>query len=432
MNISALFAPAFALTVGLLFPAAAGSSERSLPMQFTLRQEGPAAVCGKTCRVLISAAGAITADTPADFRKFAKGRDLSGAMVVLDSDGGSVHGAIAFGREIRALRLDTTVGRLTNANGAPDKRARLSPKADCQSMCAFVLIAGVHRLVPPQARVMVHQIWLGDRRDDPTAANYSAEDLVLVQRDIGRLARYTADMGGSMDMLDLSLRIPPWEPMHEMTREELVRMRVATNGPDATTAAAATMAQTPAAEPAAVTDAGPGAVQISERRWAVIERAGAAVLARRHPLTVEGEEIGSFDLVVACGAKSESYEVNYFERRRGGEQIGLPAALDTVTLDAAGNEAALKVVSSERSGDGDDLVTHAVGSVPAALIDGFAAFGNHSMVVETRSGRSVTDIRLGNTGARQSLPQLASGCATASGRRAELVGPKTGGLAAAK
>ena len=432
MNNSLLFASALALATGLLFPAAAGASERALPMQFTLRQEGPAAICGKTCRVLVSATGAITADTPADFKKFAKGRDLSGALVVLDSDGGSVHGAIALGREIRALGLDTTVGRLVDAKGAPNRRARLSPSADCQSMCAFVLIAGVHRLVPPQARVMVHQIWLGDRRDDPTAANYSAEDLVLVQRDIGRLARYTADMGGSMDMLDLSLRIPPWEPMHEMTREELVRMHVATGGPDATTAAAPAVAQAAAAQPVAAAVAGPRAVQISERRWAMIERAGAAVVARRHPLTVEGEEIGSFDLVVACGANSESYEVNYFERRHGGERVALPAAVDTVTLDAAGREAALKVVSSKRSGDAGDLITHAAGLVPAALIDGFAGFGNHSMMVETRSGRAVTGIRLGNTGARQSLPQLAAGCAKSGGRRAELDRPKTGGLAAAK
>ena len=95
-------------------------------------------------------------------------------------------------------------------------------------MCAFVLLAGVHRTVPPEARVMVHQIWLGDRRDDPTAANYSAEDLVLVQRDIGRLAQYTAEMGGSIELLDLALRIPPWEPMHALTRDEMQRMHVAT------------------------------------------------------------------------------------------------------------------------------------------------------------------------------------------------------------
>ena len=88
-----------------------------------------------------------------------------------------------------------------------------------------MLLGGVHRTVPPQARVMVHQIWLGDRRDDPTAANYSAEDLVLVQRDIGRLAQYTIDMGGSIELLDLALRIPPWEPMHALTAAETQRTR---------------------------------------------------------------------------------------------------------------------------------------------------------------------------------------------------------------
>ena len=140
--------------------------------------------------------------------------------MVLDSDGGSVLGAIALGRAIRRLGLDTTVGRIVDVAGRlkMHARAKLSPRADCESMCAFVLLGGVHRAVPPEARVMVHQIWLGDRRDDPTAANYSAEDLVLVQRDIGRLAQYTVEMGGSIDLLDLALRIPPWEPMHALTR----------------------------------------------------------------------------------------------------------------------------------------------------------------------------------------------------------------------
>ena len=127
-----------------------------------------------------------------------KAATCAGATVVLDSDGGSVLGAIALGREIRRSALDTTVGRADRDARRSDEgepRAKLSPRADCESMCAFVLLAGVHRIVPPQARVMVHQIWLGDRRDDPTAANYSAEDLVLVQRDIGRLARYTRRYG---------------------------------------------------------------------------------------------------------------------------------------------------------------------------------------------------------------------------------------------
>ena len=77
---------------------------------------------------------------------------------------------------------------------------------------------------------MVHQIWLGDRRDDPTAANYSAEDLVVVQRDIGRLARYTVEMGGGVDLLEIALKIPPWEPMRMLSRDELRTMKVETAG----------------------------------------------------------------------------------------------------------------------------------------------------------------------------------------------------------
>ena len=98
----------------VLLPVTSRGSDRTLPMRFDLRQEGPAKACGATCRRFVFASGAITADTPKDFKTFARDRDLTGAVVVLDSDGGSVHGAIALGREIRRLGLDTTVGRLAD------------------------------------------------------------------------------------------------------------------------------------------------------------------------------------------------------------------------------------------------------------------------------------------------------------------------------
>jgi hypothetical protein len=67
----------------------------------------------------------------------------------------------------------------------------------------------------------VHQIWLGDRANDAKAATYSADDLMIVERDIGRLAKYTFDMGGAGDLLSLALNVPPWEDLHELSREEL-------------------------------------------------------------------------------------------------------------------------------------------------------------------------------------------------------------------
>jgi hypothetical protein len=423
-----------------LLPASAAVTDRTLPMRFDLRLQGPADACGAQCRLWISASGAITAETPRDFELFVQGRDLAGATVVLDSDGGSVLGAIALGRDIRRFGLDTTVGRIVDVNGSDQdaSRGKFSPRADCESMCGFVLLGGVHRAVPPEARVMVHQIWLGDRRDDPTAANYTAEDLVLVQRDIGRLARYTIDMGGSIDFLNLALRIPPWEPMHALTADETRRTRLATDEPAAPAAAAATIAASPASAPTAtrpiprMTD-GAHATEISERRWAVVDRAGVTALARRQPLTVEGEDIGSFDLMLACGAGGgDSYDVSYVERRHDGGRIQLPGKLGAVTMTVGRMSASLKVVSSERRSQPDELVTYAAGTVPAALIGAFAAVGNHSMLIETKSAGMVTGIRFGNTGAQQNLPRLTAACVKAIGDRADLSAQKTGGLASAK
>jgi len=419
-----------------LLPASAQIADRTLPMRFDLRLQGPADVCAGKCRLWIAASGAITVDSARDFELFAQGHNLTGATMVLDSDGGSVLGAIALGRAIRRSGLDTTVGRIVDIAGSEqdEPRGRFSPRADCESMCGFVLLGGVHRTVPPQARVMVHQIWLGDRRDDPTAANYTAEDLVLVQRDIGRLAQYTIQMGGSIDLLDLALRIPPWEPMHALTPDETRRTRLATDMPAvAPTVDTVASVSAPAARRAIprMTD-GAHAIKISERRWVMVDRAGGTALARRQPLTVEGEDIGSFDLMLGCGAGGDSYDVSYVERRHVGDRIQVPAAPASVTMTAGGKSAALKVVSSERRSQPDELVTFATGPVPAALVRAFAAVGNHSMLIETKSAGLVTGIRLGNTGAQQNLPHLTAGCAKAIGDRADLSSRKTGGLAAAK
>jgi hypothetical protein len=95
------------------------------------------------------------------------------------------------------------------------------PVAYCESMCVFLLLSGKTRYVPETAHVRVHQIWMGDRANDARAATYSADDLTIVERDIGRLAKYTFDMGGAGDLLSLSLNVPPWEDLHELSRDEL-------------------------------------------------------------------------------------------------------------------------------------------------------------------------------------------------------------------
>src|SRR5215475_9512765 len=188
---------------------------RKLPMKFSW------VACQPNCRGCVSAVGIVTGGTPRDFDEFARDRQLKGETVVLDSSGGSVNDSIALGRRFRELGMLTTVGVGVLTHSAGAERAHVSPEAYCESMCVFLLLSGKSRYVPEQAHVRVHQIWMGDRADNARAASYSADDLMIVERDIGRLAKYTFDMGGTGDLLALSLNVPPWEDLHELSREEL-------------------------------------------------------------------------------------------------------------------------------------------------------------------------------------------------------------------
>lgn len=207
--------PGATATFGSSARASGTLEERKLPMKFSWIS------CEGNCRGWVSAVGIVTADTPKDFDDFAQARDLNGATIVLDSSGGSVNDSIALGRHFRELGMRTTVGTSVLHHGAKGDLGRVAPEAYCESMCVFMLLSGTTRYVPEQAHVRVHQIWMGDRADDAKAASYSAQDLMIVERDVGRLAKYTFDMGGAGDLLSLALSVPPWEELHELTPEEL-------------------------------------------------------------------------------------------------------------------------------------------------------------------------------------------------------------------
>jgi len=422
-------------SMSVLSGAPRQDDQSSLPMRFALHQESPADGCGTTCRRLVAASGMITADTPRDFDAFVRSHDVRGATVVLDSKGGSVLGAITLGRTIRGLGLSTTVGRIREQVGreATNRRVRVWPRAECQSMCPFVLLGGVTRSVPPEARVLVHQIWLGDRRDDATAASYTAEDLVLVQHDIGKLMQYTMDMGGGAELLEVALRIPPWEPMRMLSRDELKRTRLDSGQERIVDRVGQT--------PATLASAGTGAVATSppasdgahsayegSRGWVMIERTGGSALVRRHPLTIEGDEIGDFEVALGCGRTADSYTVSYRETRRGDERDSAPvkhvdlwiegkmAALDVGSseLDAQGHSpAGVQAVSQASAPAVRTLETRASGSLSADALKAFAEAASDSITVRTVSALNPgTLIRIGNTGFAAGFRKLVAACET--------------------
>jgi len=204
--------PGAITTLGNSAHAGGTLEERKQPMHFKWN------ACQPDCRGWVSAVGIVTSDSPREFEEFARDRQLAGATIVLDSSGGSVNDSIALGRKFRSLGALTTVGATVRSQG---ERASVAPEAYCESMCVFLLLSGKTRYVPPVAHVRVHQIWMGDRADDAKAASYTAQDLMIVQRDIGRLTKYTFDMGGTGDLLSLALSVPPWEDLHELSRAEL-------------------------------------------------------------------------------------------------------------------------------------------------------------------------------------------------------------------
>jgi hypothetical protein len=177
------------------------------------------------CVNWIYAVGPITERTAKDFERFIAANNVRGATIVLNSPGGSVSGAIALGTQMRALDLNTTVGRAADAASAG---AQWLPDASCSSMCAFLLLAGKERHVPSEAKVKVHQIWLADKNKNILDNRYTADEIALVQRDIARLARYELDMTGSIDMLESALQVPAWGPMRQLSGEELGRAKIKT------------------------------------------------------------------------------------------------------------------------------------------------------------------------------------------------------------
>ena len=200
--------------------AASSLEERKLPMKFSWN---PASRRVSRIAKAGSPQPASSPPTPiASSRSSPRTRDLRGTTVVLDSGGGSVLDAIKLGRRWRELRMSTTVGIRSMTPTLPSgARTSIMPEAYCESMCVFLLLAGVNRYVPPTAHIRVHQIWMGDRAEDAKAATYTAQDVSIIERDVGRLAKYTFEMGGTGDLLEMALSVPPWKPLRELTMDEI-------------------------------------------------------------------------------------------------------------------------------------------------------------------------------------------------------------------
>jgi hypothetical protein len=371
-------------------------------MHFELVREGPPEACGGSCREWISASGRIVPSTGRDFESFAATHDVAGKVLVLESPGGAVTAGLALGRAFRRFNLTVTVGH--TAIGLPDtsgiRRASYSPKGICASMCPFVLLGGARRNVPPEARIRVHQIWPGAARADSTAAVYSAQNVAALLRGTAEMARYTVDMGGEIELFDLSMRIPPWENLRVLTRAEILRTRLST-----------TDTPFPRPTPDAAGDVPPGVLPatggkpIPLSRWALLGEGADRGITRRHPLTIYGEEIGTFIITIACGETPERLSLRYWETRR---LANAGDVLQRALVVLGKDRVDLAIDSSGPTGGRLESTAH--GTVAAALVTKFTIGQTPVTVATLTSGKVQTAIHVGNTGLSATLPKLTEAC----------------------
>jgi hypothetical protein len=397
-------------------PAGATPPSRIVPpeqpptMQFERVREG--GDCRDRCRVWIAASGRISESSAAEFEAFVHGLDVRGATVALESGGGVVDGGLALGRAFRRLGLMTTVGRIVRLPPGPngERRAALSPRATCASMCVFALLGGVRRHVPDEARVLVHQIWPGRQRDDAVAATYSAGNMMRIQRELGVIARYTAEMGADIELFELAMRIPPWEALRPLSGEELRRMRVhnADVARSVSTGAAPAAATPAAPAPPRGESVAFAGTTMDPRGWAVTRQDGRSTLVRRHPLTVEGQEIGRFEVSLTCGRTPEVYQVLYTEMRLqdGAGTDRLAGVRMTMERDVV----MLKIESSAAAGR-REVVSTARGVLAAPPARSLAESDEPGFMVETiTAGKQRTAIRIGPAGLADGFRELQASC----------------------
>ena len=287
-------------------------------MVFTWVKEGPADKCGSDCKEWVSAKGTIVPDTARDFEAFARTRDIAGKVVVLELP-----------RRRRQCRPDPRP-RLAapQHDGQPSGRPSCCPpthpassaraihqSAMCASMCPFVLLGGARRHVPPEARILVHQIWPGAARADSTAAIYSAQHVAAVLRATSEIARYTVDMGGEIELFDLSMRIPPWEDLRVLTQP---RCSAPGSTPSTRRSHDGRRCGVVAAARRAAADR--RTVRVASQRWTLVGEGADRGVVRRHPLTIEGEEIGSLLITFACSDQPTNIKLRYWETRRVGQR----------------------------------------------------------------------------------------------------------------
>ena len=217
--------------VSVLPVAAARAAE---PMAFELLTiAGPAPCHKRRCADaevradVISAQGEITNDTAEAFKAFvqqhASDPDFR-PLVLLNSPGGTVVGAMKLGLMLRQFGSSVLVARARGTDGSEDLHV---VSGYCMSACVYAFFGGKRRIIPPGSHLGIHRMAIYSHNFDffgggeSTTRSYGTGELVEA------LSAYTKMMGVSPAVIAEAEQIEP-EAIHIVTPREIARWRLGT------------------------------------------------------------------------------------------------------------------------------------------------------------------------------------------------------------
>jgi hypothetical protein len=221
-------------------PPVGGFGSPSDAMIFYVAHGAPGA-CGQDCSEWIAAEGTVQFDT---FKRLLAILDRQAGRklpVVIHAWGESnLNVATSLGRILRDRGLDTTAGttEVAACNGKPDAECfalkrpggPLDAKvnvtdARCELACVLMLVGGVHRSLPPGAKMILSGMAIHNR----LAPNVSDERREgLTARFDEQFRMYLRDMGVEPELLDIVDRNSESRRATEMPPSEWLRLRIVT------------------------------------------------------------------------------------------------------------------------------------------------------------------------------------------------------------
>jgi hypothetical protein len=153
--------------------------------------------------------GIIDTDAPVRLERFLGKRDVSGAVVYLNSPGGSLAAAMALGRILRTAAFETHVG----ARAADTGRVMA---AVCYGPCVFALAGGQRRQLEPGSMLGVLRIETRAPAPDETPSE---------RRERFESLNYLAEMGVDAGLIDI-MEVVPYDVIRPLSPEEARQFRL--------------------------------------------------------------------------------------------------------------------------------------------------------------------------------------------------------------